>query len=130
MAQFAPAQPEKWHNLLRQKTTKVAQLAPARVAHVELESVAQLAPDYAQTAKLLNRLKLSKLDASYLKELKKLESLDLLILDDFGLQALDIVMREALLNIVQDRHQKKSTIIVSQIPVKKWYDLICIFRQL
>ena len=79
---------------------------------------------YTQTAKLLNRLKLSKLDASYLKELKKLETLDLLILDDFGLQALDIVMREALLNIVQDRHQKKSTIIVSQIPVKKWYDLI------
>ena len=79
---------------------------------------------YAQTSKLLNRLKLSKLDGSYLKELKKLASLDLLILDDFGLQALDTIMREALLNIVQDRHNKKSTIIVSQIPVKKWYDLI------
>ena len=79
---------------------------------------------YEPTAKLLNRLKLSKLDASYLKELKKLESLDLLILDDFGLQAIDSIMREALLNIVQDRHLKKSTIIVSQIPVKKWYELI------
>ncbi len=79
---------------------------------------------YAQTTKLLNQLKLSKLDGSYLKELKKLASLDLLILDDFGLQALDTAMREALLNIVQDRHNKKSTIIVSQIPVKKWYDLI------
>jgi len=79
---------------------------------------------YEPTAKLLNRLKLSKLDASYLKELKKIESLDLLILDDFGLQALDTIMREALLNIVQDRHLKKSTIIVSQIPVKKWYELI------
>ncbi len=79
---------------------------------------------YAQTSKLLNQLKLSKLDGSYLKELKRLESLDLLILDDFGLQSLDTVMREALLNIVQDRHDKKSTIIVSQIPVKKWYELI------
>lgn len=79
---------------------------------------------YAQTSKLLNQLKLSKLDGSYLKELKKLEKVDLLILDDFGLQALDTNMREALLNIVQDRHQKKSTIIVSQIPVKKWYELI------
>ena len=78
---------------------------------------------YAQTSKLLNQLKLSKLDGSYLKELKKLEKVDLLILDDFGLQALDTNMREALLNIVQDRHQKKSTIIVSQIPVKKWYEL-------
>jgi DNA replication protein DnaC len=79
---------------------------------------------YAQTSKLLNQLKLSKLDGSYLKELKKIESLDLLILDDFGLQSMDTLMREALLNIVQDRHGKKSTIIVSQIPVKKWYDLI------
>ncbi len=79
---------------------------------------------YAQTSRLLNQLKLSKLDATYLKELKKIASLDLLILDDFGLQALDSMMREALLNIVQDRHGKKSTIIVSQIPVSKWYDLI------
>ena len=79
---------------------------------------------YAQTSKLLNQLKLSKLDGTYLKELKKLETLELLILDDFGLQALDTNMREALLNIVQDRHQKKSTIFVSQIPVNKWYELI------
>jgi DNA replication protein DnaC len=79
---------------------------------------------YAQTSKLLNQLKLSKMDGSYLKELKKLETVELLILDDFGLQALDTNMREALLNIVQDRHQKKSTIIVSQIPVSKWYELI------
>lgn len=79
---------------------------------------------YAQTARLLNQLKLSKLDGTYLKELKKIATLDLLVLDDFGLQALDTVMREALLNIVQDRHNKKSTIIVSQIPVSKWYDLI------
>ena len=79
---------------------------------------------YAQTARLLNQLKLSRLDGSYLKELKKLQSTDLLILDDFGLQAIDNAMREALLNIVQDRHHKKSTIIVSQIPVSKWYDLI------
>jgi DNA replication protein DnaC len=79
---------------------------------------------YAQTSKLLNQLKLSKMDGSYLKELKKLETVELLILDDFGLQALDTNMREALLNIVQDRHQKKSTIIVSQIPISKWYELI------
>jgi len=79
---------------------------------------------YAQTARLLNQLKLSRLDGSYLKELKKLQSTDLLVLDDFGLQAIDNAMREALLNIVQDRHHKKRTIIVSQIPVSKWYDLI------
>jgi len=79
---------------------------------------------YVQTSKLLNQLKLSKLDGTYLKELKKIATVELLILDDFGLQSLDTQMREALLNIVQDRYQKKSTIIVSQIPVKKWYELI------
>jgi len=79
---------------------------------------------YVQTTKLLNQLKLSKLDGSYLRILKKLATTDLLILDDFGLQAMDTDMRESLLNIVQDRHHKKSTIIVSQIPVSKWYELI------
>jgi DNA replication protein DnaC len=79
---------------------------------------------YAQTATLLTSLKLAKLDGTYLKELKKLASTSLLILDDFGLQSLDNQMREALLNIIQDRFNRASTLIVSQIPVSKWHDVI------
>ena len=55
LAQLAPAQRKKWHNLLRQKITKVAQLAPARVAQLESESVAQLAPDYADAPEELKK---------------------------------------------------------------------------
>jgi DNA replication protein DnaC len=79
---------------------------------------------YANTARLFARLKLSKVDGTYFKELKRLLSVDLLILDDFGLQALDNHARESLMDIVDDRFNQKSTIVSSQIPVSAWYDII------
>jgi DNA replication protein DnaC len=79
---------------------------------------------YNTTARLLNKLKLAKLDGTYLKELKKLAKTDLLILDDFGLQAFDTHAREALMDIIDDRYNQSSTIIASQIPVSVWYDII------
>lgn len=79
---------------------------------------------YANTARLFTRLKLSKVDGTYLKELKKLNRMDLLILDDFGLQAFDNFARETLLDIIDDRFNKSSTIVSSQIPVSAWYDII------
>ncbi|WP_199318963.1 ATP-binding protein [Dysgonomonas sp. BGC7] len=48
----------------------------------------------------------------------------MLILDGFGLQAFDSQARVTLLDIIEDRHGKKSTLITSQIPVKEWYDII------
>ena len=56
--------------------------------------------------------------------LNKLQKTNLLILDDFGLQSLDNHCREALMDIVDDRYNKTSTIVVSQIPVSVWYDII------
>jgi DNA replication protein DnaC len=47
-----------------------------------------------------------------------------LILDDFGLQAFDNMSREMLMDIIDDRYNKMSTIISSQIPVSVWYDII------
>ncbi|PXX21678.1 IS21-like element helper ATPase IstB [Arenibacter sp. ARW7G5Y1] len=79
---------------------------------------------YANTARLLKRLKLCKVDGTYLKELDKLLKTDLLILDDFGLQSFDNHAREALMDIIDDRYNKASTIISSQIPVSAWYDII------
>ena len=79
---------------------------------------------YAVTARLFKKLKLSKVDGTYLKELEKLTKMELLILDDFGLQAFDNQDREALMDIIDDRHGKKSTIISSQIPVSAWYEII------
>jgi len=54
----------------------------------------------------------------------KLEKLDVLILDDFGIQPLDVQSRMLLMEIIEDRHGKKSTIITSQLPVSAWYEII------
>lgn len=79
---------------------------------------------YSSTARMFKMLKMSKVDGTYLKELKKLLRTDLLILDDFGLQSFDNHAREALMDIIDDRHNRTSTIIASQIPVSAWYDII------
>lgn len=79
---------------------------------------------YFNTQKLFSMLRMSKADESYIKEIKQIERQDLLILDDFGMQPLDPNTRMMLMEIIEDRHQDKSTIIASQIPVEKWYDMI------
>ncbi len=79
---------------------------------------------YQITARLFTRLKLAKVDGTYLKELNKLSKAALLILDDFGLQALDNLAREILLDVIDDRFDQQSTIVCSQIPVSAWYDII------
>ena len=83
-----------------------------------------LKTQYFITARLFNRLKLAKVDGTYNKELKKLMKLDLLILDDFGLTPLDKKQQMDLMEIMEDRHAKSSTIIASQLPVSNWYDVI------
>jgi DNA replication protein DnaC len=79
---------------------------------------------YSNTAKLISALKMAKADGSHLRELNRIEKQDLLILDDFGIQAFDASGRSLLMDIVEDRHGKRSTIIASQVPVKNWYDVI------
>jgi len=79
---------------------------------------------YVNTAKLMRHLKLAKAKGTIIAELKRIERTDLLILDDFGIQPFDSQSRVAMLDIIEDRHQKRSTIITSQIPVKEWYDII------
>lgn len=79
---------------------------------------------YFNTAKLFARLKMAKADGSYLKEMNRLEKQDLLILDDFALQPLDASSRLMLLEIMEDRHGRKSTLFTSQLPVSKWYEVL------
>lgn len=79
---------------------------------------------YSNTARLMGLLKSSKAKGTILTELRKIERTDLLILDDFGLQPFDASARMNLLDVIEDRYGKKSTIITSQIPVKEWYDVI------
>lgn len=79
---------------------------------------------YFNTQKLFTMLKMSKADGSYMREINRIEKQDLLILDDFGLQEMDAQNRMAFLEIIEDRHDMKSTIINSQLPVSSWYDVI------
>lgn len=79
---------------------------------------------YFNTSKLFAKLKIAKADGSYLRELAKLQRQDVIILDDFGLQALDGQNRITLLEIIEDRHNNGSIIVTSQIPVQGWYDII------
>jgi DNA replication protein DnaC len=79
---------------------------------------------YVNTVKLMGQLKLAKAKGTILAELKRIERVDLLILDDFGLQPFDPQSRISLLDIIGDRHQKRSTVVTSQIPVNEWYDII------
>ena len=79
---------------------------------------------YFNTQKLFPKLHMFKADGTYLKQISKIEKHDLLILDDFGLQLLDNNNRMMLMEIIEDRHGRKSTIISSQLPVAKWYEVI------
>jgi len=79
---------------------------------------------YRSTGRLMGSLREGKKDGSYLKLLEKLFTAEVLILDDFGLSPFDDKARLALLDILEDRHGRKSTIILSQLPVASWHGLI------
>lgn len=79
---------------------------------------------YHNCQKLFDWLKIAKADGSYIKEISKIERSDVIILDDFGIKPFDSLQRLMLLEILEDRHGRSSTIISSQLPVDKWFDLI------
>jgi DNA replication protein DnaC len=79
---------------------------------------------YTNATKLFAKLKMAKADGSYVAEIAKMERQQLLILDDFGIQPLDAASRSAFMEIIEDRHEKASTLITSQVPVTKWYEVI------
>jgi len=72
---------------------------------------------YYNLQKLFIRTKMARLDGKTAKT-------DLLIIDDFGLSHFDNQQRMDMMEMIEDRHGKKSTIIASQLPVTNWYDVI------
>ncbi|HPW71234.1 MAG TPA: ATP-binding protein [Bacteroides graminisolvens] len=54
----------------------------------------------------------------------KISRVDLLIIDEFGMKALEGQQQNDFMEIIEDRHRRKATIIASQLPVSKWYDVI------
>jgi DNA replication protein DnaC len=79
---------------------------------------------YLGMTRFLERISQTKLDGTYIKLLNQIEKTHLLILDDFGLHPMDKITRLALLQMLEDRYGKKSTLISSQLPVDKWHQYI------
>ncbi len=79
---------------------------------------------YLGMAKLLENLQLARIDGSIAHYFEKLAALDLLIIDDFGMKKLDGQQLLDFMEVVEDRHARHSTIIVSQLPVGDWYDVL------
>lgn len=79
---------------------------------------------YCRLPRLLQSLPLAKGDGSYVKLMTKLARIDVLILDDWGLSKLTSEQRRDLLEILEDRHNTRSTLVTSQIPIDQWHELI------
>jgi DNA replication protein DnaC len=79
---------------------------------------------YFSMNRFIEKITLCKLDGSYLKLLNHLERQALIILDDFGLQPMQQDVKLALLQILEERHGKRSTLITSQLPVGAWHEYI------
>ena len=79
---------------------------------------------YYNTARLMDHLKLARLEGSYTKHLLKIEKAELLILDDFGLSTFDNQSRQALMEIIESKYDRSSIIIGSQIPISGWHEII------
>ena len=74
--------------------------------------------------RLIQELKVARADGSYVKFLQRLQRMRLLIIDDWGLNPFTDEERRDFLEIMEDRHQVRSTMIASQLPLDLWHDAI------
>jgi DNA replication protein DnaC len=79
---------------------------------------------YCRLPRLLQSLPLARGDGSYAMLMTRLARTEVLILDDWGLSKLNAEQRRDLLEILEDRHGSRSTIVTSQIPIEQWHELI------
>ena len=79
---------------------------------------------YQRVPRLFEALALARGDGRHARLLKTLARIDLLILDDWGLAVLSQAQRIDLLEILEDRHGRGSTIVTSQVPVDQWHEMI------
>ena len=79
---------------------------------------------YQRVPKLFSNLALARGDGRHERFLRKLGSVQLLILDDWGLEPLDALARHELLEILEERYGRRSTIVTSQLPIASWHHVI------
>jgi DNA replication protein DnaC len=77
---------------------------------------------YHRLPRIVEDLQLSRGDGRYIKLLKTLSRIDVLVLDDWGLARLTAAQQRDLLELLDDRHERRSTIVTSQLPVDHWHE--------
>lgn len=79
---------------------------------------------YFRMSRLMESLSIAHGDGRFSKMILQLAKTDLLVLDDWGLEKLSLGQRNDLLEIMEDRHGFKSTLITSQVPINQWHKTI------
>ena len=79
---------------------------------------------YYNVFKLFEQIEMARMEGTLTKFFNKIADTDLLIIDDFGVRSLDKQQMLDFLELMEDRHAMKSTIIVSQLPVANWYEMM------
>lgn len=79
---------------------------------------------YYRIPRLMEELKLARLDGTYVKTLEKLARFNLLVLDDLGINPLSADDANDLLEVIEDKIGSGSIIITSQLPLERWYDYL------
>lgn len=79
---------------------------------------------YFNMNKLLEAIQMSRIETKAAKFFDRMAEVDLLIIEDFGMKVLDGQQLMDFMELIEDRHARKSTIITSQLPVKNWYDIL------
>ena len=79
---------------------------------------------YQRVPRLFEDLALARGDGRHPRLLRSLARAELLILDDWGLEPLDAAARHDLLEILEERYGRRSTMITSQLPVERWHEII------
>lgn len=79
---------------------------------------------YFRASRLLESLSIAHGDGRFAKLIDQLAKADLLVLDDWGLEKLSLTQRNDLLEIMEDRHGLKSTLVTSQLPITQWHKTI------
>jgi len=78
---------------------------------------------YIRANTLINEcLRLASSTEDYLEYMNSMAEYDLLVIDDFGLMSLDLDQCRNLLEVIESRDCRKATVVISQVPVKKWWD--------
>ena len=79
--------------------------------------------NYVKASTMIRKLERARKNDTYMEYLEEKLAFDLLVIDDFGLMVLDLDSCRDLFEVIDGRDGRRSTIIVSQFPVEKWYDM-------